>query len=169
CERVLTREQAIRERDLAAPRHAELLAEDVAVCLCRSRGDPELRAQLLVRKTLRDQLDHTALPLGDRRRIPECLHDSTLTRAAAREHSPNGVFRSGESARLHCPARCSRLSPTSSAARSATCARRAGSTTRPSPARCGRSGSPCSRPMSTSASYATSSRGCASVRSARRC
>ena len=64
-QRVLSREQPERDRNLPAPRHAQLLPQDVAVRLRRSRRDAEHEADLLVRQPLRDQLDDLPLARGD--------------------------------------------------------------------------------------------------------
>src|SRR5439155_7939518 len=53
-------------RDLSPPRHTELLAQHVAVRLRRPRRDPEALADLFVGAAEGDQLDHLALPHGQR-------------------------------------------------------------------------------------------------------
>src|SRR5262249_21384394 len=73
-ERVLPGQQPVSERDLTPARDAQLLAQHVAVRLRRSRGDPELLADLVVREPLRDQLDDLALAIGDRVGVSEGLH-----------------------------------------------------------------------------------------------
>src|SRR4051794_18458134 len=65
CQRVFAGQEAICQGDLAAARDAELLAEGVAMCLRRARRDAQLGAELLVRQSLGDQLDHLPLPVGD--------------------------------------------------------------------------------------------------------
>src|SRR5258708_1667092 len=68
-QRVLARQQSERDRNLSPPRNAELLPEHVAVGLGRPRRDPEHESDLVVRQTLRDQLDDLPLPRGNARRI----------------------------------------------------------------------------------------------------
>ena len=77
-QRVLTRQQSERDRDLSPPRNAELLPQHVAMRLRRPRRDAEYEPDLVVRQALRDQLDHLALPGGDAGGISECLHAARL-------------------------------------------------------------------------------------------
>src|SRR5436190_2970798 len=72
-EGVLTREHLERGRNLPPPRNTELLAQDVAVCLRRPRGDAELEPDLLVGAAAGDQLDDLELALGESdRRLAWC-------------------------------------------------------------------------------------------------
>src|SRR5207248_6895244 len=73
-QRVVAGEKPVGKRDLPASRYAELLPQHVTVRLGRSRRDPELLTELLVRTTLCDQPDHLELTLGERFGISECLH-----------------------------------------------------------------------------------------------
>jgi hypothetical protein len=65
CQGVLARQQSERDWDLSPPRNTELLPEHVAVSLGRARRDAELETDLVVRQTLRNQLDDLPLPRGD--------------------------------------------------------------------------------------------------------
>src|SRR5205823_5183697 len=65
CEGVLAGERLERGRDLPPPRHAELLAKDVAVRLRRSRRDAETLSDLVVRAPARDQHNDLELALGE--------------------------------------------------------------------------------------------------------
>src|SRR5262245_19331867 len=64
-QRILAREQSVRQRQLPALADTELPAEGIALRLDRSRGDPELRAHLGVGEAQRDELDQPALAFGD--------------------------------------------------------------------------------------------------------
>ncbi len=76
--RELTREGVFaRERpeggwNLAPPRHAELLTEDVGMRFRRSRRDAEPVADLLVRAAAGDQLHDLQLPIGESERPLSC-------------------------------------------------------------------------------------------------
>src|SRR5581483_3603323 len=65
-EGVFTSERPERSGYLPPPRHAELLAQDIAVRFRRPRGDAEFLPDLFVRAPQRDQLDHLALALRQR-------------------------------------------------------------------------------------------------------
>src|SRR4051794_19529555 len=60
---VFTRERPERSRNLPPPRHAELLAQHVAMRLRSPRRDAETLADLLIGAAERDEDDHLALPL----------------------------------------------------------------------------------------------------------
>ena len=62
---IVAGEQSVSDWDLPAPGDAELLAEHIAVCFCRSRRDPKSLADFLVGAARSDQLDHLTLSLGD--------------------------------------------------------------------------------------------------------
>ena len=68
-QRVLARQQSVRDWDLPPTRHPELLPEHVAVGLRRPGRDAQRHANLVVRQTLRDQLDNLSLARGDARRV----------------------------------------------------------------------------------------------------
>src|SRR4051812_34690665 len=65
CQRVLTRQQSERDRDLSPPGNTELLSQHVTVSLRGARRNAELETDLVVRQTLRDQLDDLPLTGGD--------------------------------------------------------------------------------------------------------
>src|SRR3954447_2355360 len=65
CQRVLTRQQSERDRDLSPPGNAELLSQHVTVSLRGARRNAELETDLVVRQTLRDQFDDLPLTGGD--------------------------------------------------------------------------------------------------------
>ena len=74
CEWVVPCYRPVRDWDLPASGHAELLPQDVRVSLRRSRGDAEALAHFVVRAPGGDELDDLPLPLGDRReRLSECV------------------------------------------------------------------------------------------------
>ena len=83
--RVLTGQLAERRRNLPSARNAELHPKRVAVCLCRPGGDPERAPHLVVRAPGRDQRDHFALAVGQRRLgcggRPRHGEDSSLPRS----------------------------------------------------------------------------------------
>ena len=60
-ERVVAGQFSVRARDLSAPRHAELLPQDIAMRLRRPWRDAEPLSNLLVGATGRDQLDDLLL------------------------------------------------------------------------------------------------------------
>src|SRR3989442_9643705 len=93
-ERVVAGYRPVRHWDLPASRHTELLAQDVRMCLRRSRGNAKALADLVVRAPGGDELDDLALPLGDRgERVPQCVvHRSKLNGQAPGDHWPKGVF-----------------------------------------------------------------------------
>src|SRR5581483_4302916 len=64
-QRILARQQPERDRDLSPPRYTELLPQHVTVRLRRPGGDAEHDTDLVVRQTLRDQLDDLTLSSGD--------------------------------------------------------------------------------------------------------
>ena len=64
-QRVLSRQQPERDRNLPPSRHAQLLPQHVAMRLRRPRRDAETASDLLVRATVSDQLDHLTLPIRD--------------------------------------------------------------------------------------------------------
>src|SRR5579871_89650 len=68
-QRVFARQQPKRNRDLSPTRNAELLPQHVAVRLGRPRRDAEDQTDLVVRHTLRDQLDDLALSRSDARGV----------------------------------------------------------------------------------------------------
>lgn len=94
CERVLACKCTVRSRDLASTWDSELLAEYVAVRFRGSRGDAELRADLVVRATRCDQRDDLALTSGQAERLilEDWRHASSLPPARRDHHCPKGVF-----------------------------------------------------------------------------
>src|SRR5262245_22805831 len=77
CERVLPGHLPIRTGKLPPSPHAELLPENVAVRLDRARGDTEPLGDLVVGAARRDEDDHVALAIGDRRPpLRSSVHDA---------------------------------------------------------------------------------------------
>jgi hypothetical protein len=73
-ERVVAGYGSVRHGDLPAACDSELLAQDIRMGLCRSRGDAKTLADLVVRAPGGDELDDLALPLGDRGEgVPQCV------------------------------------------------------------------------------------------------
>src|SRR5690348_12075848 len=73
-QRVVARQDPVCQRDLPSLSHAQLEPERVAMRLRGARRDPKCPADLVIRATRGDQLDHLLLPRGNRGWIPECLH-----------------------------------------------------------------------------------------------
>src|SRR6266480_6991440 len=65
CERVIAGQCPVCHWNLAPAGHAELLAQDIRMRLCRARGNAEALADLFVRAPRGDQLDDLELPLGN--------------------------------------------------------------------------------------------------------
>jgi hypothetical protein len=98
--RELTREGVFaRERpeggwNLAPPRHAELLPQNIAMRLGGSRRDAEPFADLFVRAAERDQDDDLQLTFRqpEVRTASVVCHGATLCRGKRPNHRPMGVF-----------------------------------------------------------------------------
>ena len=85
-EGVFPRERPEGSGDLSPPGDAELLSKDVAVRLRRPWRDAEPDADLFIRATPGDQLDHLELPLSqDERRVVGSAHGDETTLARARQ------------------------------------------------------------------------------------
>ena len=92
---VFTCERLECGRDLPPPRHPELLAKDIAMRLRSSRRDAEPLSDLFVRAAQRDQLDHLALPLGQRdiRSVGGASHGRDATPRVPRQPSVDRSIR----------------------------------------------------------------------------
>jgi hypothetical protein len=67
AERVVSRQSAVGQRNLASSRNAELVAQGIGVRLCGSGRDPQPPADLHVREPSRNELHDFSLALGDGR------------------------------------------------------------------------------------------------------
>jgi len=94
-ERVLAREGAVRGRDLAAPRDAELLPQHVRMRLHGPGRDPEPLADLVVRAPSCDECDDLLLALGERERpfIQDAGHDGEPASRVSRTPLTEGRIR----------------------------------------------------------------------------
>ena len=92
---VFTCERLEGGRDLPPARYAKFLAKDVAMRLRSPRRDAEPLSDLFVRAAQRDQLDHLALPLGQRdiRSVGGAFHGRDATPRVPRQPSADRSIR----------------------------------------------------------------------------
>src|SRR5207302_4620910 len=93
---VFAGERLERGRDLPPPRHAELLAQHVAMCLRRSGRDAETLSDLVIRAPARDQHNDLELALGQ---VGLCLVVSSHGPARYGQAAAPAIGRRGYSSR----------------------------------------------------------------------